>query len=48
MRGRRVDIERLAQETFSLKIIAFHELSGAGKPMPSLTRPAKPCLLTPT
>ena len=27
VRGRRVNIERLAQETFSLKIIAFHELS---------------------
>ena len=27
VRGRRVDIERLVQETFGLKIIAFHELS---------------------
>ena len=27
MRGHRVDIERLVQETFGLKIIAFHELS---------------------
>ena len=27
VRGRRVNIERLAQETFGLKIIAFHELS---------------------
>jgi hypothetical protein len=27
LRGRRVNIERLVQETFGLKIIAFHELS---------------------
>lgn len=27
MRGRRVNIERLVQETFGLKIIAFHELN---------------------
>ena len=27
VRGRRVNIERLVQETFGLKIIAFHELS---------------------
>src|SRR5438270_854879 len=27
IRGRRVNVERLAQETFGLKIIAFHELS---------------------
>ena len=26
VRGRRVDIERLAQEGFGLKIVAFHEL----------------------
>jgi IrrE N-terminal-like domain len=27
MRGRRVDVERLAMESFGLKIIAFHELN---------------------
>jgi hypothetical protein len=27
VRGRRVNIERLLQEAFGLKIIAFHELS---------------------
>ena len=43
VRGRRVNIERLVQETFVLKIIAFHELSRRWKTYAFIDTTGLPC-----